>query len=187
MSMTVPDSTMTDLSKCWQRLSREVSGHKDRLTCDEMIDLCELAGASAFGMIRFATFNFIIVITCDSGLKGGLLFEYFVFLAANYESRRLWRSVRKDCCINARQVSADENRRLVKMAKVSFYFHVLSTLGSRGTSANRQLFYLTLLFRHKGLSRSGIEVMNRMNIALPLRSFDKEVSDHLYRYEETVR
>ena len=73
------------------------------------------------------------------------------------------------------------------MARVSFYFFILSVLGSRGTSANRQLFYLTLLYRHKGLSRSGIDMMGRMNIALPLRTFDNEVRDHLYRYEEEVR
>ena len=110
-----------------------------------------------------------------------------MLVAANYESRRCWRGVRKQCIEQVRAVSAAENLKLMKMGKVSFYFHVISVLGSRGTSANRQLFYLTLLYRHKGLSRSGIDLMNKMNIALPPRSFDAQVQDHLYRYDEILR
>ena len=121
------------------------------------------------------------------GIAGGSLFEQFAMMIANYECRRFWKSVRKKCKRQRRSVSDAENSKMMKMAKVSLYFHVLGVLGSGGTSAKRQLFFLTLLYRHKGLSRSGIELLNKINIALPPRSFDAQVEDHLYRYDERLR
>ena len=67
---------------------------------------------------------------------------------------------------------------IVKSARNSFYFYVLAALGSRGTAANRQLFYLSLVMRHKGLSRSGLQVLSGMNLGLPLRSFEPELLVH---------
>ena len=73
---------------------------------------------------------------------------------------------------------ADDIIALVDGNKNAFYFNTLSLLASRGTSVNRQLFYLSLVMQHKGLSRSGLQLMSMMNLALSPRSFDTELDVH---------
>lgn len=68
-----------------------------------------------------------------------------------------------------------EVEEIVTGARNSFYFHLLSTLASRGTSANRQLFFITLVMKHKGLSRNGLRLFGLMNLGLPPRSYDPEL------------
>ena len=109
---------------------------------------------------------------------GGILLESFLTTNASYTVRRRWSSVRK-------QIHDDESAdvkhaiaSIVQGARNSFYFSMLSALASRGTAANRQLFYLSLVMRHKGLSRSGLQLLGCMNLGLPPRSYDPELVAH---------
>ena len=109
---------------------------------------------------------------------GGILFEAFLTTHASYTVRRQWSSVRT--CLRD-DASADVKHpvdSIVQGARNSFYFYVLAALASRGTAANRQLFYLSLVMRHKGLSRSGLKLLSGMNLGLPPRSFDPELLAH---------
>ena len=60
-------------------------------------------------------------------------------------------------------------------------------LANRGRSANRQLFFLSLLAQAKGLSRTGMEVFGQMNMCLSPRAFDLELGSFLSRVEERER
>ena len=76
---------------------------------------------------------------------------------------------------------------LVASVQNDFYFHVLSLLASRGTSAKVQLFHLSLVMRHKGLSRSGLQLLSAMNMGLAPRTFDPEMKALVARQAERNR
>ena len=80
---------------------------------------------------------------------------------------------------NAFNAAQDE---IIARVRNDFYFHLISQLASRGTAVNRQLFFISLVMRHKGLSRSGLNMLSMMNLGLSPRSFDPELSDQLDRY-----
>ena len=105
--------------------------------------------------------------------------EAFLTTHAAYTVRRhTWSSVRKSLRDDE---SADVKHHvdsIVQGARNSFHFYVLAALASRGTAANRQLFYVSLVMRHKGLSRSGLQLLSGMNLGLPPRSFDPELVAH---------
>ena len=80
-----------------------------------------------------------------------------------------------------------EVQEIVDGARNSFYLYLLSTLASRGTSANRQLFFITLAIKHKGLSRNGMRLFGIMNLGLPPRSYDPELVAFTERDDEERR
>ena len=92
--------------------------------------------------------------------------------------RRQWSSVRKSLRDDESADVKHQVDSIVQGARTSFHFYVLAALASRGTAANRQLFYLSLVMRHKGLSRSGLQLLSGMNLGLPPRSFDPELVAH---------
>ena len=67
---------------------------------------------------------------------------------------------------------------LVESERASFYFATLFTLNSRGTAAQRQIFYISYLMRHKGISRSGLELLANVKVGLPTTTFDRELIVH---------
>jgi hypothetical protein len=120
-------------------------------------------------------------------MPGGLLFESFLVTNGRRTSQRDMLSLAKKCHRQNRQCSADEAASLVEAERVGFYFNMLSVLASRGRSANRQLFFLSLLAQAKGLSRTGMEVFVAMNVCLAPRTFDLELTTFLSTVEERER
>ena len=118
---------------------------------------------------------------------GGMLLEVFLTTSASYTARRQWNSLQ-----NALRHHDDENKeqdiiRIVQLCRNSFYFYLLNTLASRGTAVNRQLFFLTMVMQHKGLSRSGMTLLATMNAGLSPRSFDPELAFHDLRCAKAQR
>ena len=109
---------------------------------------------------------------------GGLLLEMYLFTSASYTSRRRWSNLRSSIDNEEGADHSSAITLLISGVAVDFYFYVLSTLSSRGTSANRQLFFITLVMQHKGLSRTGMELLSSMNLGLSPRSFDPELGIH---------
>ena len=101
------------------------------------------------------------------GLLGGLLFESFIITNGKRSSSRGLSLLAKICKRENRTCSAAEAADLVAAERVGFYFSVLSALANRGRSANRQLFFLSLLAQAKGLSRTGLKVFGNMNLPCP--------------------
>ena len=115
------------------------------------------------------------------------MFESFLVTNGRRTSQRDMLSLAKKCHRQNRQCSADEAASLVEAERVGFYFNMLSVLASRGRSANRQLFFLSLLAQAKGLSRTGMEVFAAMNVCLAPRTFDLELTTFLSTVEERER
>ena len=126
---------------------------------------------------------------------GGVLLEAYLVTSASYTCRRMWTQIqRRWANVDWEVTSRDEfdafnaaKDDIIARVRNDFYFHLLSQLASRGTAANRQLFYISLVMRHKGLSRSGLNTLSMMNLGLSPRSFDPELSDQLDRYREFRR
>ena len=81
--------------------------------------------------------------------------------------------------LEAEQVLADE--------RVGFFSVILVSLGNRGRSANRQLFFMSLLMNARGLSRSGMDFLSKMSVCLAPRTFDLELATFLNTVEERER
>jgi hypothetical protein len=83
------------------------------------------------------------------------------------------------CSKENRMANNIETDSIIEGDRNGFYFHVLSILANRGNAITRQLFFTSLLLKHKGLSRSGLQIQNQMNLALSPRMFDVELRSHL--------
>ena len=101
--------------------------------------------------------------------------EAFLQSSAGFTVRRNWGTVRRKLRHDADSDVSDEVKDIVKSARGGFYFYLISNLASRGTSVNRQLFFISMVMNHKGLSRSGLHILSLMNQGLSPRSFDAEL------------
>ena len=122
-----------------------------------------------------------------AGIAGGLLLEAFVSTNGKRSSRRALAALAKECKQQARQCTVLETAELVDAERVGFFFWILASLSSRGRSANRQLFFVSLLAQARGLSRTGMEFFRAMNVCLPPRTFDLELNTFLVRVEDDER
>ena len=116
-------------------------------------------------------------------MPGGLLFESVLDTADRRSSQRAILALAKTRRDEKRECTAEEAEELVATERVGFHFNFLSVLAKRGRSANRQLFFLSLLAQAKGLSRTGMEVFAAMNVCLAPRTCDLELQVFIVRVE----
>ena len=116
-----------------------------------------------------------------------MLLESFILTHGKRSSRRSLLALGKLCASEDRGCTADEAAPLLEAEQVGFYFFILSALSSRGRSANRQLFFMTLLAQAKGMSRTGLDLFSAMNMCLSPRTFDAELSTFLFSVAERER
>ena len=107
------------------------------------------------------------------------MFENFVAINGRRPARRAMLALAKTCRDEKRMCTAAESDDVVGNERVGFYCSVLAALANRGRAANRQLFFFTLLAQARGLSRTGMEIFNALNVCLPPRTFDLELKDYL--------
>ena len=122
-----------------------------------------------------------------AGVEGGLLFENFLATCGTRGSRRAILALAKTCGDQKRECTADEAARLISSERVGFFAHILAALSNRGRAANRQLFYFTLLAQARGLSRTGMEVLQALSACLAPRTFDLELVSFLGQVTERRR
>jgi hypothetical protein len=107
--------------------------------------------------------------------------ESYVLTAGTREHRRKLRQLIKTVARTGQDISIAASDEVVRSNRNAFYLHVMHTLHHRGNSVKLQIFYMSLLWRHKGVSRSGIELMSHLNLGMALRTLDE------YRERETRR
>lgn len=112
---------------------------------------------------------------------GGSLMEVYVLTCAARKHRRNMKKLIKKVQRDEEDITILESDTLVEPNRNGFYLHVLHTLHHRGSSVKLQMFYMSMLWRHKGVSRSGIQLMSHLDLGLPLRTLDE------YREKETAR
>ena len=179
--------TLSAVTKAIETLESMVRAEKEYITIAEMLDIAHIAEEGALGIFNTSVF------TCSSDVlfrivaTGGLLMEAFLQTSSNYVTRRAWMSVLQKVRANPVYDHKMEVEEIVTAARNSFYFYLLSTLASRGTSANRQLFFITLVIKHKGLSRNGLRLFGLMNLGLSPRSYDPELAAFSERVDQERR
>ena len=179
--------TLSAVTKAIETLESMVRAEKEYITIAEMLDIAHIAQAGALGIYKCLCFTFLHNVLCLIVASGGLLMEAFLQTSSNYVTRRAWRSVMKKVKANPDYDHKIEVEEIVTAARNSFYFYLLSTLASRGTSANRQLFFITLVIKHKGLSRNGLRLFGLMNLGLSPRSYDPELAAFSERVDQERR
>ncbi len=98
----------------------------------------------------------------------GYLFEAFICMHGSYSSRKRHKQL---------LIEADESKKrqyiehIVATERVSFYFHTLAALKSRGKLVNNQLFFIASALRFRGTSMSGLTMLWKMNVGLSDRTF----------------
>ena len=153
-----------------------------RLSIDDMLVLSEKAAAGRTGssvQVWCLTSSQCRFFGGCAGMPGGLLFESFLVTAGRRTSQRAMLALAKTCRDEKRECTAAEAAKLLAAERVGFCFNTLSMLANRGRSANRQLFFMTLLAQSKGLSRTGMDVFSAMNACISPRTFDLELKTFL--------
>ena len=177
--------TVRKISNTLESLSVKVRLHHGYLTVDEILSLSHSVAPSH---LRECLLCYLSVSFMSCAVRnGGILLEAFLVMCAGYSDRREWTSINTSL---AQEGDVDMQPRmdaLIKSVQTDFYFYVLSSIAARGTAANRQLFFLSLVMQHKGLSRSGLEVLSKMNMGLAPRSFDPELLAHQERQKHKNR
>lgn len=112
---------------------------------------------------------------------GGSLMETYVLTCGARQHRRNMKKMIKQVQREDQDLTIPESDALVKPNRSGFYLHVLHTLHHRGSSVKVQMFHMSMLWKHKGVSRSGIQLMSHLDLGLPLRTLDD------YRERETAR
>ena len=158
--------TLSAVTKAIETLESLVRAETEYITIAEMLDIAHIAEEGALGIVNVSVFTFSSDVLCLIVATGGLLMEAFLQTSSNYVTRRAWRSVMQRVKANPDYDHELEVEEIVTAARNSFYFYMLSTLASRGTSANRQLFFITLVIKHKGLSRNGLRLFGLMSLGL---------------------
>lgn len=116
--------------------------------------------------------------------NGGFLFQHYFDCNARVEDFKAYK--------NALRVGADGKKvldlrveaKLMKKYKAGFVFWLISTAGAKGY---QQMFYLIFVLEYKGLSRSGIEMLHRLQVSLSLRTFDSYRKAALAKVDEANR
>lgn len=179
--------TLSAMAKAIETVEAIVRAEKEYITIAEMLDITRIAEAGDLGVVIICKMPFQSSVICLIGATGGLLMEAFLQTSSNYVTRRAWRSVLQRVKANPDYDHKVEVEEIINGARNSFYFYVLSTLASRGTAANRQLFFITLVMKHKGLSRNGLRLFGLMNLGLSPRSYDPELVAFSKRVDEERR
>jgi hypothetical protein len=117
------------------------------------------------------------------GISGGLLFENFVATSGRRTSRRAIVALAKLCHEEKRECTDIESERMLSEERAGFFSFILTSLANRGRSANRQLFFMSLLVQARGLSRTGMEFQSKMNMCLAPRTFDLELATFMNTVE----
>ena len=179
--------TLPEIARAFDALESIVRDEKEYITIAEMLDIADIAQKGLLGKSKLCLTLCPCDMLCVAVPTGGLLLEGFLKTSSNYVTRRLWNSVLKKISRDPDYDCETEVQEIVDGARNSFYFYLLTTLASRGTSANRQLFFITLVIKHKGLSRNGMRLFGIMNLGLPPRSYDPELVAFTERVKEERR
>lgn len=179
---------ISEVSAALDVLAAAVRAVHVRIGVEDMVEMSHRAAAGRTG--RPAPPSNEAVTCCDgccTGLPGGLLFESFILTSGKRSSRRSLLALGKLCVAEERECTAEEAAPLVAAEQVGFFFSLLCAMANRGRSANRQLFFMTLLAQARGLSRTGMDIFASMNVCLAPRTFDHELSTFLVSVAEHER
>lgn len=121
-------------------------------------------------------------------LTGGQLMEEWASVfgtrATRYDVKRLRKLLVKE---HNRPPTEEESDTIVDKCRSAFYLHVIQGLCHRGRSVTQQMFHLTMLWRHKGISRTGSDILASMSLAMPHTTFDLQMQYKVHDSQEEFK
>ena len=114
------------------------------------------------------------------------MFHHYIATFADKLDRRKLKSLTKARKRVDQPIEYDDFEPLLLAYKNKFFMHLLQTLP--GNTSLKQRYYLSFLFEFKGVSRSGLDVMNAFGIGNALTTYDRyrrvdvEAADKRIRY-----
>lgn len=178
---------VSEVAAALDSVEMAIRAHHDRLSIDDMLELCTNAAAGSTGWpavsLKWARHAAIAF----AGITGGLLLENFVATSGHRASRRAILALAKTCREAKRECTMDECKKVIEKERVGFVCSILASLANRGRAANRQLFFFSLLAQARGLSRTGMEFFSSLKVCLPPRTFDLELATFLCSVNESQR
>lgn len=147
------------------------------------IDKCFICHCMVSWFFTLFVFVFMFIFLVQSG---GYLLDYFVVNLAKEKFSKKLRSVQEFL-----PLSVLERQNLFKFVfphvKAVFLGWILQQLYNISQSNIRQLFYLTLLAEWRGLSQSGQDVLGKLNMLLPSKSYVRYKKTELARQKHKVQ
>ncbi len=80
-----------------------------------------------------------------------------------------------------------ETQELVNSIKSKFHMFILLSLHHRGETAAKQMYIMTCLLKHKGLSLEGMHVLSTLGMGVSRRTFSREEDISLQVEQERIR
>lgn len=83
----------------------------------------------------------------------------------------------------------DTNLSEIFTDKYGSYFHsyILLSLHTMGTAVQHQLFYSTMVMDYRGASRTGLDIMYKKGLGLPLTTYGRYLKSELTQAEEMIK
>lgn len=75
------------------------------------------------------------------------------------------------------QITQDEMEDLVRKERVQFYAHVMFLLNNMGTAITRQVFYMYTLYKYKGVSNSGCQLLKTLGMGMSRKTYESIKSE----------
>ena len=185
---------MKEVSASWRTIESFIRQANERIGPDLMLEISQTIQPAKHSTVILCSllflhddvhfYSFVNVVV----QVGGLLFEVFIMNSGSFKSRRAFSA---EC----QRLNADPHgtfdtdvvQQIVDNDKRSFFMHVITTLMSRGTAGNFQMFFVSLLLNFRGLSREGMRFLSSLNCCIPVSTYDRLIQEQLTAQEEILR
>ena len=107
------------------------------------------------------------------------MFEHFLSNYAAEWLRKKWTKSKSNRLPGVQLIDIETEEFLHTKCRVDFFTWLLWACSTRGTSANRQLFYMTVLMQFRGLSRLGMQLVSCFKLTLAPSTFDRFKDEEL--------
>ena len=176
------DFKVSDLAKLWRTLTKLVKRRTTRVTVRELIEFdCSMLppGSGHFFFARFDLFEFHCFTQPPvSGQTIGPLFHFWLRTCGSWKSRNM---------LTRAGLTADEMKRMMIQEGPKWFFHTITTLCSRGTTCNLQVFFMSMILQFRGLSRNGSDLIAATGMTLTRSTYGRFLEGFIAREEETLR
>ena len=112
----------------------------------------------------------------------GSLFEARLLTCGKHTSRKVLNKL-----LDGEAVSDDDIKAVIKSERTNFYFYILHCLNNMGLSAQRQMFYVTLVAKFRGLSWSGLALLSSMGSCLSRGTYRAEEKKLIDKIQLKIR
>ena len=163
----------------WDDLSKWFKNKREWVPIDDVLEQCQIVFPSESGSCLMLSFVVVLNIVSYSRihmhprivLTGGTILVDWTLQFASRPVRRDMKKLQKSM---VRPIPRSESDAIVQKVRTAVYHYVLTGLSNRGDSVHLQQFYWTMLWRHKGLSRTGMDLMASLKLGVGHTYFDDE-------------